>query len=104
MIPPGRTHCKRLLNEQRVEVDVTVRNDSVIPHPQCARWPEDASVWRIADDGVIEHFGTVQFQCVGALDQSIEFNTGRLDFSIQQICQQGLRKLGKASINLNAVQ
>src|ERR1051326_2080588 len=65
-----------LLYEQRVNVNVTVGNDRVIPHPQRARWPEDASVWRITDDGVIERIGTVQFQRVGAFDQAIEFNAG----------------------------
>src|SRR5438132_637352 len=33
-----------LLHEQRVEIDVTIGNDRVIPHPQRARRPEDASV------------------------------------------------------------
>ena len=93
-----------LLHEQRVEIDVAVGNDRAIALQQCARWPEDASVRRIADDGVIERIGTLQLQRVGALDQSVEFNSGRLDFGIEQIRQQGVRKLGKASIDFNAMQ
>jgi hypothetical protein len=102
---PARTDpLQRLLYEQRIEIDVSVRNHGAIALSQRLGWAQNTSVGWVPDHGVIKRFGTVQLQRVGPVDQSVQFNAGRFDFGVKQICQQGLRKPSKALVDFNAMQ